>query len=66
MSALKFLLQTVDLIVRERSTVALQFPFQPQSRLIIVGVNGRVCVGIFALTTGNISIRLRFWLARLK
>lgn len=63
MSALEFLLQAVDLIVRKRSTITLQFPFKPQSRLIIVGVDGRVGVGIFALATGNISVRLRFWLA---
>lgn len=63
-SSLEFLLQAVDLVVRERSTVALQFPLEPQSRLIIVGVDGRVGVGIFSLATGNISIRLRFCLLR--
>lgn len=66
MSPLKLFLQAVDLIIGERSTIALQLPFEPQSRLIIVGVNGRVGVGIFALTTGYISIRLRFWRWRLK
>lgn len=66
MSPLKLLLQAIDLIIRERSTVALQFPFKPQSRLIIVGVNGRVGVGILALTAGYISIRLRFWRWRLR
>jgi hypothetical protein len=63
-SALEFLLQAVDLVVRKRSTVALQFPLEPQSRLIIIGVDGRVGVGIFSLATGNISIRLRFCLLK--
>lgn len=63
-SPLEFFLQAVDLIIRERSTIALQFPLEPQSRLVIVSVNSRVSVGIFTLTTGNISVRLRFWLWR--
>lgn len=43
MRSLKLQLQTVDLFVGERRPIALQFPLQPQARLIAVriGQTGR-------------------------